>query len=737
MSQHVSSDTTPNSNQLIAQVAIPSPLPQTFDYLVPDHCQRPQIGARVRVPFGPRELIGIVTGLDNQTSAKKLRALKEVLDTESLLPQSILDLITRGARYYHYALGQCFNIALPKLINQGEYPSWTTEQRWQIVAAKDQQTAVLDSLKRAKRQQEIYQLLTEYPAGLSAEDLNQQTDNWRPALKALLDKALIQVATEQTVLPEPNHALSLSTEQQTAIHLVSSEKPKPWLLRGVTGSGKTEVYLRLARQTLEQGKQVLILVPEIGLTPQLLQRCQKALGNCIVSLHSGMTDKQRLSAWSRMRANDAQVVIGTRSAVFCPLAKPGLIIVDEEHDGSFKQQDTWRYSARDLAVMRGALEQTPVVLGSATPSLETLYNADNDRYGRLDLTERAGNAKPPNIHLLDIGQQVLDNGLSPLLLKAVHANVDDGNQTLLFINRRGFAPVMLCNSCGWNSECPRCDARLTVHRQDNSLQCHHCGYIQGVPHQCPSCQSTDIAAVGQGTQRIEDTLEKHFPGTPVLRIDRDSTRRKGSLQAMLDTINSGQPCILTGTQMLAKGHHFPRVTLVGILDIDGGFYSVDFRTPEKIAQMVLQVAGRSGREQAQGTVYIQTSQPHNPLLQHIIEDDYMGWASTALTERQILNFPPIGYLALLRAEGTHKLPVHDFLREAMSLAPSIKGLAIMGPAPSPMERVRGHYRAQVLVQTADRALLHNALNQWLPAIRQLKSASKTRWSIDVDPVDLY
>lgn len=725
---------------LIAQVAIPSPLPQTFDYSVPAAFPRPQRGARVRVPFGPRELIGVVIDISDSSKFDKLRDLKEILDSESLLPDSLLTLIQRGSRYYHHALGQCFQVALPKLINQGEYPSWEPEKRWRIA-----QSGQLESLSRAKRQQQLYRLLEDYPAGLSADELNQQTKNWRPALKALLDKSLLQeVSTSKApsevsdTLPTLSSSLTLSDEQQAAINtILDAEHAQPWLVRGVTGSGKTEVYLRLARHAIEQGKQVIFLAPEIGLTPQLLQRCQQALGNRVVSLHSGMTDKQRLATWSRMRAGDADVVIGTRSAIFCPLQRPGLIVVDEEHDGSFKQQDTWRYSARDLAVMRGAIEKTPVLLGSATPSLETLHNAAIGRYGRVDLSERAGAAKPPHIHLIDTHQQVLDNGLSPLLLTAIRDNVAAGNQTLLFINRRGFAPIMLCNECNWNSECPRCDARLTVHRADHSLQCHHCGYIQGIPRNCPSCQSSDIAAVGQGTQRIEDTLEKHFPDVPVLRIDRDSTRRKGSLQAMLDVVNAGETCILTGTQMLAKGHHFSRVTLVGILDIDGGFYSVDYRTPERIAQMVLQVAGRAGREADQGTAYIQTTQPHQPLLQHIIKDDYLGWAETTLTDRGMLGFPPHGYLALLRAEGNQRLQVHDFLKEAQAIAPQATGLSIMGPAASPMERARGHYRAQLLIQTTDRALLHNALSQWLPAIRQLKSAAKTRWSLDVDPIDLY
>jgi primosomal protein N' (replication factor Y) len=431
-------------------------------------------------------------------------------------------------------------------------------------------------------------------------------------------------------------------------------------------------------------------------------------------------------------------VIGTRSAVFTPMPRLGLIIVDEEHDASYKQHEGFRYSARDLAIRRAQQAAIPIVLGSATPSLESLHNALTGRYRLLHLGRRAGSAAPPAMHLIDVRGQGLLEGLSNALLHHMRRHLDAGGQTLLFLNRRGFAPALLCHSCGWVADCKRCDAHMTLHRAQHKLRCHHCGAERAPDIACPACAAQDLLAAGQGTERVEAALRSLFPEVGITRIDRDTTRRKGSLDRMLDGVHKGDTRILVGTQMLAKGHDFPDVSLVGILDADGGLFSADFRAPERMAQLITQVAGRAGRAARPGEVYIQTHQPHHALLNQLIPSGYRAFAEAALAERQEALYPPHGHLALLRAESAQAAPSMSFLEQAAALARESlpEGVELWGPVPAPMERRAGRFRAQLLLQSQQRSSLHALLREWVPRLDELSSARRARWSLDVDPQDL-
>ena len=511
-----------------------------------------------------------------------------------------------------------------------------------------------------------------------------------------------------------------------------------FLLEGVTGSGKTEVYLRLIEAVLAQGRQALVLTPEIGLTPQLLARFQERLPGPLAVLHSGLSDRERLNAWLLARDGTAKVVVGTRSAIFAPLCAPGLLIVDEEHDTSYKQQDGFRYHARDLAVIRGQQLGIPVVLGSATPALESIQNARAGRYRLLSLPERVGGGTEPPILILDVRRQPMTEGLSQPLLERMRAHLDRNEQVLLFLNRRGFAPILLCHECGWLSQCRHCDARMTLHLRQRRLTCHHCGDSRPVDAVCPVCGSVDLRAVGHGTERLETALRPLFPGIGIARIDRDSTRRRGSLETLLADIHNGDRRILIGTQMLAKGHHFPDVTLVGIVDADQGLYGVDFRSSERMAQLILQVAGRAGRAEKPGIVIIQTHHPDHPLLRVLVAEGYPAFAAAALAERQEALLPPFAHQALLRAEAGNPERATAFLNAARALAePIADGLELLGPAPAPMERRAGRYRAHLLIQATQRPALHRFLDRWTALLWAERGDRQVRWSLDVDPMELY
>jgi primosomal protein N' (replication factor Y) len=511
-----------------------------------------------------------------------------------------------------------------------------------------------------------------------------------------------------------------------------------WLLHGVTGSGKTEVYLRLITDTLAAGRQVLILVPEIGLTPQLINRLAARFDAQIAELHSNLSEGVRANAWEAARSGRASIVIGTRSAIFASLAQPGLIVVDEEHDPSFKQQEGLRYSARDLAVKRGQIEKVPVVLGSATPSLETLHNAQAARYHRLRLTQRLGASRLPQTEVLDVRGAELDGGLSARLLAAIGAELERGNQVLLFLNRRGFAPTLQCHDCGYVASCRQCDARLTLHLDAGELRCHHCEWRLKLPPRCPQCQSRNLMAHGVGTERTEKALLSRFGHFPVYRVDRDSMQRRRAMENLADAVHAGHPCILLGTQMLTKGHHFPDVTLVGLLDIDASLFSADFRGPERMGQLLTQVSGRAGRADKPGRVMLQTHYPDHPLLQALLENGYDDFAGQLLSTRRENGLPPFGQLALVRAEANRLARAEGFLAQLRSaLDESDPSLQIIGPLPAPLQRKSGRFRAQLLLLGRSRSALRRAVEQLLSGADQLPESKRLRWSLDIDPSETF
>lgn len=537
----------------------------------------------------------------------------------------------------------------------------------------------------------------------------------------------------------PTNALSLQKEQQEAIDAIQSKlnQFQVFLLEGITGSGKTEVYLQTIPQVLQKQQQVLVLVPEIGLTPQTIQRFRERFKEPVIALHSRLTNKERLHAWMAAKSGDAKIIIGTRSAIFSPFASLGLIIVDEEHDLSFKQQEGFRYHARDLAIMRARQLQIPIVLGSATPSLETLHNAEQGRYQKLLLTQRANQASLPDMHILDICKAPLEEGLSLTVLKTMQEHLSQGGQVMLFLNRRGYAPVLMCHACGWMSMCQRCDARMTFHHHLQQLHCHHCDTRKSIVKKCEKCNAQELIAIGLGTERLETILEKQFSQYGIVRIDKDSTQRKGEMEKLFKSIHEGEKQILIGTQMLAKGHHFPNVTLVVIVEADGGFFSSDFRALERMGQLILQVSGRAGRAQKKGAVVIQTHHPDHPLLHQLVHENYRRFAEALLQERQQAELPPYSFFALFRAEAHHVDKASDFLEQIKQLAGKLPGdIKLLGPIPALMPKRAGRSRMQLLIQSAKRPLLHQCLKTLLEKLDKIPSRNQVRWSLDIDPLEI-
>ncbi|HVK98515.1 MAG TPA: primosomal protein N' [Dongiaceae bacterium] len=731
----------------VVQVALPLPLRRTFDYLPPANLPVTalQPGRRVQVPFGKKQLIGVVAGVIPHSSYgdDKLKTLTTLLDDEPALTPPILRLCQWATEYYQHAAGDVLATALPnQLRNSPE--SWD-ERTWRWQLTQKGRLIGLEQLGRAKRQQDAIRLLREHPDGLH-QPLLSGLGVQPVVLRTLADKGLVEQHEDgnarahwqqDRILAES--PLTLNEEQQQALaQLDTTNDFRTFLLEGVTGSGKTEIYLQAITRCLQQGRQALVLVPEIGLTPQTLHRFQQRFAVPVASFHSNLTDRERLTSWRKARTGEAAIVIGTRSALFAPLEKPGLIIVDEEHDLSYKQQDGFRYNARDLAIMRGKIENIPVLLGSATPSLESLHNARSGRYVHLTLTQRAGNAQPPRFRVLDIRQKPLQHGMAPEMLEAMQHTLQAGQQVLVFINRRGYAPVLMCHDCGWFKECPHCDHRMTCHAHPAHLHCHHCNHQERIPRHCDHCKSTDLRPIGLGTERLEDNLIALFPKFPVIRIDRDTTQRKQAMAQHLERIRQGQPCILVGTQMLAKGHHFPRVTLVAICDMDAGLFAADFRATEQTAQLLMQVAGRSGRGDDRGMVLLQTHQPSHPLLQTLLADGYGRFATELLSERRLMGMPPFGYLALLRAESADPRQATHFLQQvSLWLQPQAQAaqVEIWGPAPALLPKKARRFRFQLLLRADQRTALHGLLK---PLTQQLESTAghQLRWSLDVDPVTL-
>ena len=739
------------SRPRFVKIAIPCPLYKTFDYRLPATFGERTIqpGVRVRVSFGRQKLIGIVIEeiSSSDVPASKLKPVIAVLDEHNLLGDDILKLLLWAAKYYVHPLGDALQTALPVFLRSNDDATPSLNEYWRLAQPATEENQ--QSLKRAPKQLQLYQLLqataeNDTESGLDADALNARTENWRAPLKALLEKQLIESFVRPALLTpqtSKHEAPQLNDEQIEAIKNIEAHRQQHavHVVNGITGSGKTEVYLALCEAMLADGKQILVLVPEIGLTPQLTQRFLERLNASIVILHSAMNDKQRYAAWHAAANGQARLVIGTRSSVFTPMPDLGLIIIDEEHDGSYKQQDGFRYNARDLAILRAKNRNIPIILGSATPSLESLNNINEQRYHAHFLKKRANKKPLPKIQLVNLCSQKLYEGLADGLLAKIKQHLDAQGQVLLFINRRGFAPLLMCHDCGWTTNCQRCDAHMTFHKRRNQLHCHHCGSQRPAPESCDECGSDNILAIGAGTERIEHFLQERFPETQVSRIDRDTTRNKGALQDKLEKAHSGESGILVGTQMLAKGHDFPNITLVCVLDTDQALFSADFRAAEHLAQLITQVSGRAGRAEKPGEVLIQTHHPDHPLLQTLLHSGYPAFAKAALQERAAAGLPPIHHLVLLRCESVDANAAPTFLQQAADLARQIdlKDIDLFGPIPAPMERRAGRYRHQIMLQSKQRKNLHRLLNWWVPQLQQLPAARKVRWSIDVDPYDTF
>lgn len=741
---------------MILRIAVPVPLRRSFDYLPPNNASilRLRPGMRVLVPFGRRRLIGVVLEIvtTSQIATDRLRRVINVIDIEPVLTALDFALLCWSSQYYLHPIGEVIMAALPRRLRQGKALYGTPPMRWRITEAG--RSVNLTTHKRAHRQAQVLSLLRGCFDGLDAGQLmttsavlkTLQKNGWietvagTPTPNCSPVPQMVREAPPAVMFAAELNAVKLNLEQQRVVAAVCQE----WgqfgcvLVDGVTGSGKTEVYLQLVQYALKNGKQSLLLVPEIGLTPQFLARFSRRLALPIAVLHSGLTDLERLHAWRGAASGEVRVIIGTRSAVFVSLLEPGLFIVDEEHDLSYKQHDGFRYSARDVIIKRAQLLGVPVVLGSATPSIESLHNVATGRYRCLQLTQRAGTSSLPEVALLDIRYKPLTDGLSALLLKKMAQVLAGGDQVLVFLNRRGFAPIVICHGCGWLAECSHCDARLTWHRDDNILRCHHCAREWPLPTACPKCSHQPLTPAGIGTERVETALEGYFPDAAIVRIDRDSTRGKGELEKRLGQVHAGEAQILIGTQMLAKGHHFPGVTLVAILNADQGLFGSDFRANERMAQLIVQVTGRAGRAEKPGTVLIQTHNPHHPMWQHMLNHDYRQFAEVVLNERREAFLPPFSAHALLRAEAKkpgQALQLLQQLKTDMEISlPS--GVDCLGPVPALMERRIGYFRAQLLFQAERRSVLHRLLCVVVTLIEEKKKAHSVRWWLDVDPQEV-
>ena len=723
----------------IVRVALPIPLPQVFDYVAAD-AGAADVGRCVKVPFGRGDRNGLIVALGDEAEVEpgRLKAVHHIQRAVPPLPADWLELVGFVARYYHAPLGEVVALALPPGLRRADGVSDADEDPLLDIAPPGREA--LAGAKRASRALALLQALA------------AETGPWRRSVIRALDGGeavgellrrgwLAETEGEGGGAAGTGALPELTAEQAAAVDAILGGGAgfRPWLLHGVTGSGKTEVYLRLAAHMLAQGRQVLMLVPEIALTPQLEQRvAQRFAAANVVSLHSALADGARSRGFVQALSGRADIVLGTRLAVFAPLPRLGLILVDEEHDASYKQQEGVRYSARDVAVWRARQRDVPVVLGSATPSLETWYHAKSERYALQTLSQRAVAATLPAVRCIDTRRIKLDEGLSPALQAAIAQRLERGEQSLVFLNRRGYAPVLSCPSCGWVSRCPHCTANLVVHLADRRLRCHHCGCDGPIPHACPSCGNQDIQPFGRGTQRIEARLAELFPQARVLRVDRDAARTRKQWEKLLDTIAAGEADILVGTQMMAKGHDFPKLTLVGVIGADSSLHAADFRAPERLFQQLMQVGGRAGRGTLPGEVLIQTEYPMHPLYLHLARHDFDAFARMALQERRAAGFPPFTHQAMLRADAPALEDAVEFLRHARRLAEerAPEGLRLYDPVPMRMTRLARRERAQLLVEADQRGPLQAFLAEWMAVLYRQRTARELRWQLDVDPLDV-
>jgi primosomal protein N' (replication factor Y) len=744
---------TESSPAGVLRVAVDCPLRRLLDYLPPAGQRAADLprGARVRVPFGPRSAVGVIVAhaQGSALAGGRLRAVTALLDREPLLDAALLELLQWTASYYHHPPGEVIAAAIPAALRAGQ--SALAEEEWLEITAAGVGASLAGGPQRAPRQRELLMMLASLPAGIRLAQLDALPPGARPAARAIAKRGWARLTvraadaataaaapaatargTALSTPPEPSAAQSLAV---AAIDAAAGHYGA-FLLQGAPGSGKTEVYLRAVARCLERGASALVLVPEIGLTPQLLERFRARLPVRMAVLHSALSDGERLAAWREARSGRARVVIGTRSAVFAPIPGLGLITVDEEHDSSYKQQEGGcRYSARDVAVRRAQQAAVPVVLGSATPALESLHNARLGRYRLLPLPRRADQAAAPHLALIDLRAHAVHQGLAGPVTQAIGRHLAADGQVLVYLNRRGYAPTLLCTSCGWIAPCSECDARLTVHREAAQLRCHWCGATAPLPTRCGRCGFA-VKPVGQGTERIAETLAAMFPDAPLLRLDRDTARGAAEIEAVMNALLDGSARILVGTQMVTKGHHFPGVSLVAVINADQGLFSTDFRAAERLAQTIVQVAGRAGRGARAGEVMIQTEYPEHPLLQGLINGGYEAFAAGALEERATARWPPFSRLALLRASARSAADALGFLRAARACAGDRPPVRLLGPVSAVMARRAGRHHAQLLLEHAGRGELQRFLDAWLERVEGLPEARRVRWALDVDPLDI-
>ena len=734
-----------DANYTILRVALPVPLRKTFEYLPPADGNgdstsptSPKQGQRILVPFGRQTLVGVIVNMSNDAEfdIEKLKAAIQILDSDPTFDAHLMALLSWSTSYYQHPIGEVFSSALPGALREAK----TIEQLLPKFLTKTETLPESHEIsKNASQMRKLIDLLRQRE--LSKEQLNEQ-DVKSATIKKFIDQGWAEwlhspLISEPVAKNDIKPGLQLNTEQAIALSTINQASGhKCFLLDGITGSGKTEVYLQSINRHLLAQQQVLVLVPEIGLTPQTIGRFRQRFDVEVALWHSGMTDKQRASSWLKTRSGQAKIVIATRSGIFLPFKELGLIIMDEEHDASFKQQEGFKYHSRSLALYRAHLLSIPVILGTATPSLETLHNAQAGKYRHLLLRQRAAGSQLPKMQLLDLNRCQSESGLGFPLLDEIENTLANKQQVMLFINRRGFAPVLMCEECHWLTECHRCSSYMTYHRGLNRLICHHCGNQQQTVRQCGGCGSTRIVPVGMGTEQLELYLAQRFPDFPVLRLDRDSTSKKGEFDKRLDEINKGEPQIVIGTQMIAKGHHFPNVSLVGIVDVDGALFSSDFRAAEKLAQLIVQVSGRAGRGSIKGQVWLQSKFPEHPVIQDLINNQYEDFANFALSERKLMALPPYSHHILIRAESSFPTLGGDWLMGLMPHLKQFESLLCLGPTPAAMMKKAGKYRFMLTIQCQSRPYLHKVVDWLIQNLDTIQKDNRIRWSIDVDPIEL-
>ena len=722
----------------IIRVALDVPVNTLFDYIAPSATTQ-HIGVRVQVPFGRKMVIGVIVEVttDSSFSKGKLRSAKYIFNDIPPLPKALLDLFKFCSEYYHHPLGEVVMSGLPTRLRSSKPFVEKPQVKFQFhITNKGQLTDTSLIPKRSILKHRLLDLFRESVV-VNLIEIKQLSPGAVKVLKEFVELGWVEEAAS-TFKTKNSIEPVLRKEQASVVNDIAAETNQfnTWLLHGITGSGKTEVYLRLVALQLLQERQTLVLIPEISLTPQLETVFRTRFPTTpIISLHSGLNASERAKGWLQALHGTAKIILGTRLAVFTPISDLGLIIVDEEQDNSFKQQSGLCYSARDIAIFRAKYTNIPVILGSATPSLESYYNAINHRYRMLRLSSRAAdNASLPSIRCIDTRTVRVREGLSETLITALGKKISLNQQSLVFINRRGFAPVLMCKSCTWTATCSRCASRLVVHLKDKNLRCHYCGYKERILSSCPECGDQDIAPFGHGTQRVEAALKERFPDARILRIDRDSTRRKEAWKKILEEIHGQRVDILVGTQILAKGHDFPNLGLVGVLNPDASLYSTDFRAAEHLFSQLMQVAGRAGRASTTGEVLVQTKFPNHPLYHALRQHNYETLAKILLTERRVANFPPYVYQALLRAEAPKLSTALDFLTHVMSVVYPGKNVEVFDPVPAQMAKLKGMERAHLLVQSDSRKELQKFLTAWRVKLDKI-STRNIRWTLDVDPVE--